>query len=45
MTSNLCGSNEQFWQEAEQAVMESLQKRIELWDAIYNCIVERRLKL
>jgi hypothetical protein len=44
MTSNLCGSNEQFWQEAEQAVMESLQKRIALWDAIYNCIVERRLK-
>jgi hypothetical protein len=45
MTSNLCGSNEQFWQEAEQAVIESLQKRIELWDAIYNCIVERRLKI
>ena len=42
MTSNLCGSNEQYWQEAEQAVVESLQKRIELWDAVYNSINHRR---
>lgn len=36
MTSNLCGTNEQFWQEAEQATIESLQKRIDLWNGVYN---------
>ena len=38
MTSNLCGTNEQFWKEAEQATIESLQKRIDLWDGVYNAI-------
>lgn len=38
MTSNLCGSNEQFWNEAEQATIESLQKRIDLWDGVYRKI-------
>ena len=42
MTSNLCGSNEQYWMEAEQAVIESLQKRIQLWDAVYHSIIQRR---
>ena len=32
MTFNLCGTDEQFWKEAEQAIIESLQKRIDLWD-------------
>ena len=36
MTSNLCGTNEQFWKEAEQATIESLQRRIELWNGVYN---------
>lgn len=36
MTSNLCGENPQFWQEAEQATIESLQKRIDLWDGVYE---------
>jgi hypothetical protein len=38
MTSNLCDKNEQFWKEAEQATIESLQKRIELWNGVYNMI-------
>ncbi|MEX1187755.1 MAG: DUF3050 domain-containing protein [Bacteroidia bacterium] len=36
MTSNLCNTNELFWKEAELAVIESLQMRIELWDGVYN---------
>lgn len=36
MTSNLCGANEQFWNEAETAVIESLQQRIKLWDGVYE---------
>jgi len=36
MTSNLCGTNEQFWKEAEQATIESLQMRIDLWNGVYN---------
>ncbi len=36
MTSNLCGDNEQYWLEAEETIIESLKKRIGLWDGIYN---------
>lgn len=42
MTANLCGSNEAYWREAEQAAIESLQKRIALWDGVYNTIVNQR---
>lgn len=38
MTSKLCGTNEQFSDEAGHATLESLQKRIELWDGVYNKI-------
>lgn len=41
MTSNLCGTDEQFWKEAEQATIESLRKRIELWDGVYNQITNK----
>lgn len=41
MTSNLCGTNEQYWKEAEQATIESLQHRIDLWDGAYRQIVNR----
>jgi hypothetical protein len=41
MTSNLCGAEEQFWKEAEQATIESLQKRIELWDGAYRQIMNK----
>ncbi len=35
MTSNLCGDNETYLQEAEAASIESLQKRMELWDGAF----------
>lgn len=41
MTSNLCGTNQQFWKEAEQATIESLKKRIVLWDGAYRQIINR----
>lgn len=42
MTANLCGENEQFWKEAEVATIQSLQKRIELWNGVYDTIMERK---
>lgn len=42
MTNNLCGNNEQYWQEAEQVTIQSLQKRIYLWDGIYGKIMARK---
>jgi len=41
MTSNLCGTNDQFWEEAEQASIQSLQQRIALWDGIYEEIIRK----
>jgi hypothetical protein len=41
MTENLCGDNAQFWEEAEEAVIESLERRIGLWDGIYKQLTER----
>jgi hypothetical protein len=41
MTSNLCGADERFWEEALQATIESLKKRIELWDGAYRQIMDR----
>jgi len=41
MTSNLCEANAAFWVEAEAATVESLKKRIRLWDGIYNLIKSR----
>ncbi len=41
MTSNLCGSNQEFWEEVENATKDSLQKRIDLWDGAYNKIMDR----
>lgn len=34
MTANLCGNDEQKWKEAEEATIESLQKRIQLWNGV-----------
>ncbi len=42
MTSNLCGENEQFWKEAEEAVIEALITRIELWDGAYKSIISQK---
>lgn len=45
MTSNLCGTNEIYWQEAEQATVESLKQRIALWDGVYDEIILKKKKL
>lgn len=42
MTSNLCGTDDQIWKEAEQATIESLKKRIDLWDGAYRQIMYRK---
>jgi len=42
MTASLCNANEEFWKEAEQATIESLQKRIDLWDGAYNQIIKMK---
>lgn len=42
MTAHLCGENEQYWAEAEAAVILALQKRITLWDGVYEEIIQRR---
>jgi len=36
MTIELCGGDEQKWQEATEASITALQKRINLWDGIYE---------
>ena len=41
MTSNLCGSNENFWEQAETATIVSLQKRIELWNGAHREILNK----
>lgn len=38
MTAELCGNDDAKWIEAEQAVKQSLQQRINLWDSIVNTI-------
>ena len=43
MTANLCGENKEFWKEVETATMQSLQKRIELWDGVYESIVAEKV--
>jgi len=36
MTANLCGNDEATWQEAEKATIASLERRIALWDGVYE---------
>jgi hypothetical protein len=43
MTANLCGTNEQFWEQATEATIQSLQKRINLWDGALADILERKM--
>ena len=42
MTANLCGDNETFWKEAETATIHSLQQRINLWDGVYEAILQKK---
>lgn len=43
MTTNLCADNNQFWKEAEHATIESLKRRIELWNGAYRQIINRKV--
>ena len=45
MTSNLCGTDQQYWEEALQATVESLKKRINLWDGAYKQIRNKKILL
>jgi hypothetical protein len=38
MTAELCGENDQHWQQATQAVKQALQTRIDFWDGILETI-------
>jgi len=38
MTAELCGENDQHWQQATQAVKQALQARIDFWDGILETI-------
>jgi hypothetical protein len=38
MTTELCGDNDQYWQQATQAVKQALQARIDFWDGILETI-------
>lgn len=42
MTAHLCGDNESFWKEAEEATLSSLQKRIDLWDGVYEALMKKK---
>lgn len=42
MMTHLCGTNEQLWQEAEQAIKESLEMRIELSNGAYKQITKKK---
>lgn len=41
MTTELCGNYDAFWQEAGQAVEQSLLQRIALWDGVYEAIKQK----
>ena len=45
MTANLCSDNQQYWDEAEEAVISSLQSRIKLWDGVYEEILESKAEV
>jgi len=42
MTEDLCGNNEAFWMEAQEASVASLKKRIKLWDGVYEHLTGNR---
>jgi hypothetical protein len=43
MISELCGENSQKWQETLIVAKESLQNRIQLWDAVHHLIQKQKL--
>lgn len=45
MTENLCGTNATYWQEAEKAVVASLEQRLALWEGAYHDILAKKGEL
>ncbi|WP_028524488.1 DUF3050 domain-containing protein [Runella limosa] len=45
MTENLCSTNAAFWQEAEEAVVASLEQRLALWEGAYHDILAKKSEL
>lgn len=45
MISELCGNDEQKWSEVEEVAIESLQKRIQLWDGIQEAIAKKEASI
>jgi len=45
MTENLCGTDEVKWNEVKEATIESLKRRIVLWDGVYNQITLAKTKV
>ncbi|RKR82606.1 hypothetical protein BDD43_2791 [Mucilaginibacter gracilis] len=43
MTAELCGENDQHWQQATQAVKQALQARIDFWDGILETITVKEV--
>jgi hypothetical protein len=43
MTAELCGTNDQKWNEIKTASIIALQKRISLWDGVYHEILNSRV--
>jgi hypothetical protein len=42
MTAHLCSENETHWREAEEACVESLKRRMELWNGAYQQIIKNK---
>jgi pyrroloquinoline quinone (PQQ) biosynthesis protein C len=42
MTAHLCGDDEDCWKEAEAVTIQALQKRIDLWDGVYNALKDKK---
>lgn len=45
MTAELCGNNSSYWKEAEQTAIDSLNKRVDLWDSVYNDIIPSKKEI
>ncbi len=42
MVADLCKDNDIYWAEAEQAAVKALEKRVDLWDCIYDQIMRSK---
>ena len=42
MTNTLCGTEDNKWKEAEETIQTALEKRIDLWDGVFNQIISSK---